>query len=803
MTRHLYIKSQFFSINFVVSCQYTIGTILKKPRTCCLSKNLTMSDQYLEFLTRQMSGDFRQFRLDDRVVPKYTDKNFLIEANENAIRYQENLQSLDNGSTFMRSTTALRSSTETKSLVSLDKKNCIAVTDLLKSIDKPITGKFLLCRSICPPSIMTALATVADDPAGILAVRIALYNFVRNPKHQFPKDVYQYLPVGSILAIMNPWFKRTADGGLSVRCDNPAEVVSLLNENVETKFDLNWKNLILLQKILTQSMVKEIFGNLTWKGQIPVKYRPKELMPGDSVVDWKRSGNEYFVQKRYSEAIEAYTNGMKGETDDAIKLDLLANRSAAYLALHKYKLGLTDANSVLDVKRNHIKCIFRKSKSLFGLAEYENALAFLSSIGMDALSEPDKKIVADLVSKAKSLILQSKSGIYPWKDILQDKCDDIAEYVGPVIVKNTSTKGRGLFATSAIKAGQLILASKAFARVVDDDNSREFFSHISMNAESGKKVLSSRTQTQLVSEIAHILKDDPEKSQEVYSLYAGPEFKNKPIGTEIDLARIEAICFYNQFGSSEMHFFLSGKKQHCGLWTTPSYINHSCVDGNVAWNQHGNFLFVFAFHDIAANEEILISYSPPSDTMAEKLAGRGFVCDCRLCIRNLQDTAAVRAQRSDLCSQLDAILKKHGDLETVKAIDYDISDDEKKWTKILKSLRNLRKDAPHLDFSYVDKVLVLASIYYRNGQFLKSANILEQVYDVVVRIPVFCHFTPIVCTNIFGSYMALERIDKIMDWIPVIKRNVSLAYGTWDVIETIFPVTYKMIQTLGISLNEM
>ncbi|KAJ6643846.1 Methyltransferase [Pseudolycoriella hygida] len=735
-----------------------------------------MSDQYFESLMRLMSGDLRQVRLDDVVIRKYTDKNLLIEAHETDIQCQQNLQSLDNGFAIMRTATSIRSSTETKSLVSLHKKNCIAVTDLLKSIDKPITGKFLLCRSICPPSISTALATVADDPNGNLAVRIALYNFVRNPKHQFPKDVYQYLPVGSIIAIMNPWFKTTMDGGLSVRCDNPAEV-----------------------KILSQSMVKEIFGNLTWKGQIPAKYRPKKLMPGDSVVDWKRSGNDYFVQKRYSEAIDAYTSGINGGKDDAIKLDLLANRSAAYLAIQKYKLSLIDANSVLDVKRNHIKCIFRKARALFGLAEYENALAFLNSVAMDALSKSDKKIVTDLVSKAESLSLQSKSGKYPWKDILQDKYDDIAEYVGPVIVKSTLTKGRGLFATGAINAGQLILASKAFARVVEDDNSPQFFSHMSMNAESGEKLLSSRSHTQLVSEIAHILKDNPEKCHEVYNLYAGPEFENRTIGTEIDLARIEAICFHNQFGSG-LHFFMSGKNQHCGLWMTPSYINHSCIDGNSTWYQRGNFLFVFAFHDIAANEEIVMSYSPPSDKTAEELEGRGFVCDCRLCIRNLRDTADIRAQRSDLRSQLDAILNKHGDhQETVRGI----SDDEKKWTKILKSLQNLRKDAPDLDFCYVDKVDLLARIYCRNGQFLKSANILEKTYDVIANIPSYCQMTHNICTNIVGSYMALGRIDKVVEWVPILKRKIFLAYGTLEVIETLYPATYKIIESLGISLNEM
>lgn len=74
---------------------------------------------------------------------------------------------------------------------------------------------------------MTAVFAIVDDPDGKLGVRIGLYNFVRYITHRRPKDIYHYLPVGTILAIMNPWFKKTADGGLTIRCDNPAEVVSV------------------------------------------------------------------------------------------------------------------------------------------------------------------------------------------------------------------------------------------------------------------------------------------------------------------------------------------------------------------------------------------------------------------------------------------------------------------------------------------------------------------------------------------------------------------------------------------------
>lgn len=173
----------------------------------------------LQLLMQRMGGDFND------VIGKYTNKASLLAEHDATLRPQEILPS-DWVALQTKTTTECKSSSAT---VPLHATNCITLNDLVKSIDKPIIGKFLLCRSICTPGKMTALFTIVDDPDGKLGVRVSLYNFVRNVSHLRPNDVYQYLPVGTILAIMHPWFKKTADGGLSIRCDNPAEVVSVLS----------------------------------------------------------------------------------------------------------------------------------------------------------------------------------------------------------------------------------------------------------------------------------------------------------------------------------------------------------------------------------------------------------------------------------------------------------------------------------------------------------------------------------------------------------------------------------------------
>lgn len=50
---------------------------------------------------------------------------------------------------------------------------------------------------------------------------------------------------------------------------------------------------------------------------------------------------------------------------------------------------------------------------------------------------------------------------------------DHATYVGPIEVRETKSKGRGLFATRAIKTGHLLLCEKAFAHAHIDNETLE------------------------------------------------------------------------------------------------------------------------------------------------------------------------------------------------------------------------------------------------------------------------------------------------------------------------------------------
>jgi hypothetical protein len=66
---------------------------------------------------------------------------------------------------------------------------------------------------------------------------------------------------------------------------------------------------------------------------------------------------------------------------------------------------------------------------------------------------------------------------------------DHATYIGPVEVRKTKGKGRGLFTTKPVKAGELILCEKAFSYAyVDGKNNSNASLTLLMNTETNKGI---------------------------------------------------------------------------------------------------------------------------------------------------------------------------------------------------------------------------------------------------------------------------------------------------------------------------
>lgn len=75
-----------------------------------------------------------------------------------------------------------------------------------------------------------------------------------------------------------------------------------------------------------------------------------------------------------------------------------------------------------------------------------------------------------LLDRAKFRSLEQNTGEYNFRQLQDDAKKlrpphlDYASYIGPVEIRQTESKGRGLFVTKAVKAGDLLLCEKAFCR---------------------------------------------------------------------------------------------------------------------------------------------------------------------------------------------------------------------------------------------------------------------------------------------------------------------------------------------------
>ncbi|KAG7399713.1 hypothetical protein PHYBOEH_008047 [Phytophthora boehmeriae] len=88
-------------------------------------------------------------------------------------------------------------------------------------------------------------------------------------------------------------------------------------------------------------------------------------------VDLKLIGNEYFEEKNYSEAVEAYTAALEVAPHEAV---LYGNRATCHLRLKEFDFAREDAEDAMDADGgSNVKYYRLLSEALMGLKEYREA----------------------------------------------------------------------------------------------------------------------------------------------------------------------------------------------------------------------------------------------------------------------------------------------------------------------------------------------------------------------------------------------------------------------------------------------
>ncbi len=135
----------------------------------------------------------------------------------------------------------------------------------------------------------------------------------------------------------------------------------------------------------------------------------------------------------------------------------------------------------------------------------------------------------------------------------------------------------------------------------------------------------------------------------------GPHYSRHFTPSEflIDIERIASIQLLNSFASEP--FLKNSAKRSSGLWSVPSYFNHSCVPNTVRFF-FGDIMLIYARRDIFKGEQVTVNYLSNQleygerQEICEKIYG--FRCFCELCECEEKEVPRLAGLRQELFMKL-------------------------------------------------------------------------------------------------------------------------------------------------------
>lgn len=296
-------------------------------------------------------------------------------------------------------------------------------------------GKVLIVRSFGHAYRVQSVQAAIEDETGAVD-RLILYN---SDSDRTPQQI---IPRGGVFAIKEPFYKLSGDGGPCVRVDHPSDLVSLSSDYPD----------------------------------LPGKFRLLSDSNERTATSLKVRGNAAFKSKDYLAAAKLYSDGIVACTDfeALIKCDLFRNRAMANIHLKHYESAVADAESAIipeelsssdESVKNNAKALYRAGSAAYQLGDFTKARH--SFEGARRLKSDDVDTEREC-RRSISRVIEQQSGKYDL-DAMSDSVNtghvmlDHASFTSRVEVRATLDRGQGLFAKTAIKAGDLVLVEKAFS----------------------------------------------------------------------------------------------------------------------------------------------------------------------------------------------------------------------------------------------------------------------------------------------------------------------------------------------------
>lgn len=488
-------------------------------------------------------------------------------------------------------------------------------------------GRRLTIKRISPVVVLTARSwTMVEDAEGGDTERLEMCLH----KSRHGEDILEY---AKNFIIKEPYFTLTEEGEATIRIDHPSDLISLSDA--------------LTGKTFSSSKAAEKFATVC-KSE-----GNTELKNGDLAA----------AHEKYTDGLSVARRDIVSNTNPDLARDIARNRAYVNLLLNHFDEAITDAKASLtgkdDQKSKDLdsKAYYRAGSSAYGLGQYDDAKAFFEA---QIKLSPNDKDASNFLKRIEMRVREQQTGAYNWKKLKAGLSRarpqvDAASFISNIKVENSAGRGRGMFVTRDIPAGEVVMCDKAFSVVwghdkealtamtydVRDDRIR--VQPVGLSKATVQKLLGNSSQIERVMDLFGDYEGDGKK---IFRTEDGPI---------VDTFRIHDIVSRNGFGLGNQYGEEGARNASTGLCTWAAYINHSCI-ANTTKDFVGDLMVLRAIRPLKAGEEVFISYDASSDYDARQAALMttwGFECECPLCAAEKGDDPAVRKKRTELSAQAD------------------------------------------------------------------------------------------------------------------------------------------------------
>ena len=242
---------------------------------------------------------------------------------------------------------------------------------------------------------------------------------------------------------------------------------------------------------------------------------------------------------------DSYTLALRRSTTSEMSHILQLNRSLANLRLRRYDEALEDAGELTADAQQSEKGLYRAALSLYELGRFQESHQALASL---ISRYPHCSAAKKEIMRTKQRLSEQEHGDYDFRAMYRaaedtPPCLDNATFAINVEVQVSKVRGRGLFVTKDVMAGDLLLCEKAFAYC----SSKHSKTSVLMNTHTNRGTLG--TQADLITAIVQKLFCNPSLRPVFTSLYHGDY-------TAVDEAEVDGMPVVDTYIISSLNSLL-------------------------------------------------------------------------------------------------------------------------------------------------------------------------------------------------------------------------------------------------------